>query len=125
MLLEDHQFGERCSMVCPNLVGVSAQRDVSQGMVPTGPFQTAGVHNKRLTEPCLMQPTPRLSGGGPQSRVPPLLDIEGQSLVGTPVEQGGDYHPRGPHEWQGCLCLKISANTTDFGTIECIDTENV
>lgn len=61
----------------------------------------------------MVQSMPRLCEGGKLSRVVALLNIEGQSLVGTPHLSGKG------------ICLKMVVNATEYGATKCIDNENV
>lgn len=115
-LLEDHQLNERCSLVSlkhVNLLPCALPYSRLQEYMQTYALKIGATMWG-------------LFGSERQSRVLPLLDMEGQSLVRTPLKQSPLKQItliRGGGFMSGTeVCFNTDANATVYGDTEC--TEN-
>lgn len=118
MLLEDHWFSERLSWDCPKPIGLPAQRDDQQGMLLTGLFQAARVRAEGRSKALCSQRQGSVRVDHSlgffhccfESSGDTLQTIEGLSLQVT--------------TWMTRMsCAKTGANTSEYETIECMDTK--
>lgn len=101
-LLKDHQLGERLSLVYRKPVGLPAQWE--SGNVLTGPFQEY-----------VLIDTLKLGAAN------------AKAVRGRITESSGEPSNKGKDSTSGAtwaatlFCFKISVNTPEYGTIECIE----